>query len=194
MIRRPPRSTRTDTLFPYTTLFRSQHDTALGFIGIEADETNPLVRCPNSVFRQQLADIVWFLVVAALHGLPHLLLPLMVGRDAEGHELIERHRVGGIDFQQLGRHTGELQPLLDDLRRDEKARGDVRLAETLIFQGLERAELVERMERLPLELPGAAVLFEHSVFAEDRRSVVWGQSVSVRVALVGSSRFKKKIK
>src|SRR3546814_10220526 len=25
MIRRPPRSTRTDTLFPYTTLFRSGH-------------------------------------------------------------------------------------------------------------------------------------------------------------------------
>src|SRR3546814_8063123 len=25
MIRRPPRSTRTDTLFPYTTLFRSSH-------------------------------------------------------------------------------------------------------------------------------------------------------------------------
>src|SRR3546814_9170864 len=28
MIRRPPRSTRTDTLFPYTTLFRSQEGTA----------------------------------------------------------------------------------------------------------------------------------------------------------------------
>src|SRR3546814_1641504 len=26
MIRRPPRSTRTDTLFPYTTLFRSKRD------------------------------------------------------------------------------------------------------------------------------------------------------------------------
>src|SRR3546814_14664063 len=26
MIRRPPRSTRTDTLFPYTTLFRSSHE------------------------------------------------------------------------------------------------------------------------------------------------------------------------
>src|SRR3546814_11574872 len=25
MLRRPPRSTRTDTLFPYTTLFRSRH-------------------------------------------------------------------------------------------------------------------------------------------------------------------------
>src|SRR3546814_4808503 len=30
MIRRPPRSTRTDTLFPYTTLFRSQHEAELG--------------------------------------------------------------------------------------------------------------------------------------------------------------------
>src|SRR3546814_14506082 len=30
MIRRPPRSTRTDTLFPYTTLFRSQ---ACVFVG-----------------------------------------------------------------------------------------------------------------------------------------------------------------
>src|SRR3546814_10946496 len=31
MIRRPPRSTRTDTLFPYTTLFRSR---AVGLLGI----------------------------------------------------------------------------------------------------------------------------------------------------------------
>src|SRR3546814_9208078 len=31
MIRRPPRSTRTDTLFPYTTLFRSK---ALACVGI----------------------------------------------------------------------------------------------------------------------------------------------------------------
>src|SRR3546814_14798716 len=29
MIRRPPRSTRTDTLFPYTTLFRSDQDPRL---------------------------------------------------------------------------------------------------------------------------------------------------------------------
>src|SRR3546814_4247381 len=32
MIRRPPRSTRTDTLFPYTTLFRSHMQTTLGLI------------------------------------------------------------------------------------------------------------------------------------------------------------------
>src|SRR3546814_16484908 len=30
MIRRPPRSTRTDTLFPYTTLFRSVFDAPMG--------------------------------------------------------------------------------------------------------------------------------------------------------------------
>src|SRR3546814_12139712 len=30
MIRRPPRSTRTDTLFPYTTLFRSQEPWVVG--------------------------------------------------------------------------------------------------------------------------------------------------------------------
>src|SRR3546814_13149204 len=32
MIRRPPRSTRTDTLFPYTTLFRSCHGCGEGFV------------------------------------------------------------------------------------------------------------------------------------------------------------------
>src|SRR3546814_5830823 len=31
MIRRPPRSTRTDTLFPYTTLFRSKPVTKFGY-------------------------------------------------------------------------------------------------------------------------------------------------------------------
>src|SRR3546814_14021770 len=35
MLRRPPRSTRTDTLFPYTTLFRSNLKNTLG--QIEAD-------------------------------------------------------------------------------------------------------------------------------------------------------------
>src|SRR3546814_1627005 len=35
MIRRPPRSTRTDTLFPYTTLFRSE---ALQRVPVQADD------------------------------------------------------------------------------------------------------------------------------------------------------------
>src|SRR3546814_3583990 len=43
MIRRPPRSTRTDTLFPYTTLFRSRaagilrNPQAVGFVAVEVE-------------------------------------------------------------------------------------------------------------------------------------------------------------
>src|SRR3546814_13119940 len=36
MIRRPPRSTRTDTLFPYTTLFRSSHRRRQGALPMTA--------------------------------------------------------------------------------------------------------------------------------------------------------------
>src|SRR3546814_16974165 len=41
MIRRPPRSTRTDTLFPYTTLFRS-HDFRRAVVG-QLDQVGPLL-------------------------------------------------------------------------------------------------------------------------------------------------------
>src|SRR3546814_1149341 len=40
MIRRPPRSTRTDTLFPYTTLFRSRPGNQLGR-GVECRRRGP---------------------------------------------------------------------------------------------------------------------------------------------------------
>src|SRR3546814_8744850 len=36
MIRRPPRSTRTDTLFPYTTLFRSLHPRCRRAVAIQS--------------------------------------------------------------------------------------------------------------------------------------------------------------
>src|SRR3546814_7169770 len=38
MIRRPPRSTRTDTLFPYTTLFRSRHFVESDTLGFGKDD------------------------------------------------------------------------------------------------------------------------------------------------------------
>src|SRR3546814_13968605 len=41
MIRRPPSSTRTDTLFPYTTLFRSEGD--LRIQGLDAEEGQELM-------------------------------------------------------------------------------------------------------------------------------------------------------
>src|SRR3546814_4160184 len=51
MIRRPPRSTRTDTLFPYTTLFRSASD----------EEIRYLCDAANQYFAQSIGpeDVVW---------------------------------------------------------------------------------------------------------------------------------------
>src|SRR3546814_6128291 len=43
MIRRPPRSTRTDTLFPYTTLFRSDTDGVFTDGSPEAGQCGPAV-------------------------------------------------------------------------------------------------------------------------------------------------------
>src|SRR3546814_3422040 len=42
MIRRPPCTTRTDTLFPYTTLFRSPDVTAQGILGAIGEEYESL--------------------------------------------------------------------------------------------------------------------------------------------------------
>src|SRR3546814_12937531 len=44
MIRRPPRSTRTDTLFPYTTLFRSGRNAQMGFGELDG-RASPRLEC-----------------------------------------------------------------------------------------------------------------------------------------------------
>src|SRR3546814_16453386 len=53
MIRRPPRSTRTDTLFPYTTLFRSYCCGAMTLEGAPGlkDEHLPVFDCANACGR-----------------------------------------------------------------------------------------------------------------------------------------------
>src|SRR3546814_5433020 len=85
MIRRPPRSTRTDTLFPYTTLFRSAR--FLRPDGEEGDEVQQLVACAND------AGEAGFV---------------------EAHFLEELQPVGHIHRHQLRseEHTSELQSLM----------------------------------------------------------------------------------
>src|SRR3546814_7439735 len=54
MLRRPPRSTRTDTLFPYTTLFRSDHRHDTGnraTLGNRLGDENRQMRIPGKVAR-----------------------------------------------------------------------------------------------------------------------------------------------
>src|SRR3546814_17924857 len=67
-IRRPPRSTRTDTLFPYTTLFRSSADQPADHLGGVVDHGND-ARIVDAG-RADHAD-----------GADHLLLGIAVGRD-----------------------------------------------------------------------------------------------------------------
>src|SRR3546814_2616686 len=64
MIRRPPRSTRTDTLFPYTTLFRSlarfreQHGALALGVGTDA----------QSLFRTLCAVLLGLLLALGFHA------------------------------------------------------------------------------------------------------------------------------
>src|SRR3546814_2939148 len=53
MIRRPPRSTRTDTLFPYTTLFRSR-DLVLAGVAVLLDARQLLHRLATDVAHRHL--------------------------------------------------------------------------------------------------------------------------------------------
>src|SRR3546814_11107951 len=68
MIRRPPRSTRTDTLFPYTTLFRSDAKrTFFDLLGVEHLDTNFVRRLRNVRAKGTTAKLD-----LALDGLPDL--------------------------------------------------------------------------------------------------------------------------
>src|SRR3546814_2119210 len=57
MIRRPPRSTRTDTLFPYTTLFRSRRGLMFGLAGFVAFSLAPGLGLPPELPGMPAADL-----------------------------------------------------------------------------------------------------------------------------------------
>src|SRR3546814_9470618 len=115
MIRRPPRSTRTDTLFPYTTLFRSLRQSAIaGEHGAAATR-----RCRFSKRPLATTEPPDFLADAGFEAQPR-----MFGDRVEGE--IGRRRRGGerlgigmvrvrADPRGDGRsdeHTSELQSLM----------------------------------------------------------------------------------
>src|SRR3546814_5722510 len=95
MIRRPPRSTRTDTLFPYTTLFRSHADLENQRKRLERDVRNAC-RFAN---KQLLGDLlpVFDSLEAALANAPDadpmrdgvVLILRELGRVAENNGLVE---------------------------------------------------------------------------------------------------------
>src|SRR3546814_8176670 len=85
MIRRPPRSTRTDTRFPYTTLFRAQR----------ARARQPLVHAERVDRHAAVQDAL--------------------GNVARGHQRKHGRVIGGLAGARLLRseeHTSELQSLM----------------------------------------------------------------------------------
>src|SRR3546814_2355232 len=105
MIRRPPRSTRTDTLFPYTTLFRS-HDHA-----IVDREVIGLARRLRLLLGQDLRHIF----ADALVGIGIAPIPL-VSRDLDrqrvllGRFILRREQADRRHRSE--EHTSELQSLM----------------------------------------------------------------------------------
>src|SRR3546814_6517722 len=99
MIRRPPRSTRTDTLFPYTTLFRSSHP-----LGIGAADVG------ECRLRGEAKHLQRLLIVGRKH--------LPVARDGPFGRISDKARgndIGRIGEARPGRseeHTSELQSLM----------------------------------------------------------------------------------
>src|SRR3546814_12172713 len=138
MIRRPPRSTRTDTLFPYTTLFRS----------VDNVFATPLLQRPLALG----ADVVVYSATKHIDG---------QGRTMGGAILCSESFVKD-HLQMFYRHTG---PTLSPFNA------------WVTVKGLETLEL--RVER------HCANALAVAQFLEDRKSVVTGKSVSVRVDLGG---------
>src|SRR3546814_5973298 len=98
MIRRPPRSTRTDTLFPYTTLFRSLRRADRGRAG---EAMGPAGRAAGRA--------------GGRHGLYRLVpasVGLVVRAPRRGHpDRLRRHAVHGRQARSE-EHTSELQSLM----------------------------------------------------------------------------------
>ncbi len=113
------------------------HDDAAGLlVGIEPDELRATIGGADGVLRQHPADLIRLVIAGAADIVPDLLLARVVGRDREGHELLERHAVLGIDVVQLRRHRRQPQALLDDRRRDEVPGGDLLFAHAAVAQQL----------------------------------------------------------
>src|SRR3546814_16269000 len=103
MIRRPPRSTRTDTLFPYTTLFRSQ----------------PCTYCEVVRRRCPAPRGLWQLIAAAVTGSR----ATVSGGHRRRALLRGRHRLGFVEHDGHASHArradqrGAVQALLFQIGR-----------------------------------------------------------------------------
>src|SRR3546814_17706924 len=94
MLRRPPRSTRTDTLFPYTTLFRSHRQS---FLACCQSEPQRYVRLSGALWPQSDGVLTPLDPLAARH-LEHLhLVEPGDGGEVEAVEAFDGGEARGLD-------------------------------------------------------------------------------------------------
>src|SRR3546814_14215547 len=130
MIRRPPRSTRTDTLFPYTTLFRSGHVVLAG-----ADEGLDLALVLGKVDAGAEVLQADFLRLALLIGEHRVDRPHRLALD-ELHQVAQAaahrfdHRQGDVLQEGFGLHFLDQRQLRLDRRRSEARRAGTECVST----------------------------------------------------------------
>src|SRR3546814_9948078 len=78
MLRLPPRSTRTDTLFPYTTLFRS-------VLAADAERADLLAASENEADPERLGDIHERLIAIDAYTAPARAARILIGLRSEEH-------------------------------------------------------------------------------------------------------------
>src|SRR3546814_3877842 len=128
MIRRPPRSTRTDTLFPYTTLFRSSDPNAGGdpetrdrFLKIMFDEAQRMQRLVEDLLSLSRIEAEKYQLPATSVDLGALAVEVTnifrEGHGARGRDVVTDiepglYPVNGDRAQRSEEHTSELQSLM----------------------------------------------------------------------------------
>src|SRR3546814_4792943 len=104
MIRRPPRSTRTDTLFPYTTLFRSGWWLRLGRSTCRAATDRADDRFGQLRFRERLGQVG----LGALAHAPDAVGVLVLGGDQDHGDVLRARvagdRTGGLEAVEVRHH------------------------------------------------------------------------------------------
>src|SRR3546814_13953723 len=114
----------------------------------------------------------------------------MAVAQGEGRQCLEVHLLGAIGGEELGRDLAELEALTNELFRDAEAARDRRHRLVCVDQCGEGLELIGRVHRLADDILRQREL-RRIPRTEDRKRVVEGTGVAVRLAVRGRRMIKK---
>src|SRR3546814_10714580 len=115
MLRRPPRSTRTDTLFPCTTLFRSLPPVSALRLGVCAAEVSASVAMPDGlrvVTEEEKVGALVSATVSLVQRAAKAVEPGDMNREASAMMLGLIATKLPVDASRSEEHTSELQSLM----------------------------------------------------------------------------------